>query len=381
MEKLKKNILLATPTMHGDEIKYIEEAFEKNWVAPLGFNCDGFENEMNEYISGKSEEWNSLCLVSGTSALHLAMKLAGVKRGDVVLCSDMTFAATVNPVVYEGGIPVFIDSEKDTWNMDPIALEKAFQKYPEAKVVVFAHLYGTPGKMDEIVDICKKHNAVLIEDAAEALSATYKDRKCGTFGTYNALSFNGNKIITTSGGGMLLCRDAESRKKALFWATQSRENFPWYQHEEIGYNYRMSNIVAGIGRAQLSHLEEHRTLKEKIYMRYKEGLKDLPIKMNPYLKEISVPNFWLSCLLIDDGCEVTFGDIMEKLKEIGIETRPLWKPMHMQPVFSDNDFISAGENAIDEELFSKGLCLPSDIKMTDEEIETVIIAIKECFEK
>lgn len=381
MEKLKKNILLATPTMHGDEIGYIQEAFDKNWVAPLGFNCDGFENEMNTYISGTDETWNSLCLVSGTSALHLAVKLAGVKRGDIVLCSDMTFAATVNPVVYEGGEPVFVDSERETWNMSPEALEKAFEKYPEAKVVVFAHLYGTPGKMDEILDICKKHNAILIEDAAEALSAVYKGKKCGTFGEYNALSFNGNKIITTSGGGMLICKNEQDRKKALFWATQSRENFPWYQHEEIGYNYRMSNIVAGIGRAQLKHLEEHREAKERIYMKYKEGLKDLPVKMNPYLEDVSVPNFWLSCMLIDEDADISFEEIMSKLKDIGIETRPLWKPMHMQPVFSGNGFVKAEDESVDEDLFSRGLCLPSDIKMTDEEIETVIKAIKECFEK
>ncbi|MDE7337022.1 MAG: DegT/DnrJ/EryC1/StrS family aminotransferase, partial [Clostridia bacterium] len=279
-----KRILLSTPTMHAEELNYIQEAFDKNWIAPLGFNCDGFEDETLEYLNGgNKEELQCLSLCSGTSALHLAVKLAGVKRGDYVLCSDMTFSATVNPVVYEGGIPVFVDSERETWNMDPQALEKAFEKYPQAKVVMLAHLYGVPAKLDEIMQVCKKHGAILIEDAAEALSSTYKNRKAGTFGDLAALSFNGNKIITTSGGGMLITKNAKDRDKAFFWATQSREKAPWYQHEEIGYNYRMSNVVAGIGRGQLIHLEEHKQLKKKIYFKYKEGLKDIPITMNPYL--------------------------------------------------------------------------------------------------
>ena len=265
MKRSEKRIVLPTPTMHGEEMKFVQEAFEKNWIAPLGFNCDNFEKEMDAYLNqGIDSPYYTLALSSGTAALHLAMKLAGVKRGDIVFCSDMTFAATVNPVSYEGGVQVFIDSEAETWNMDPVALEKAFEKYPDTKVVVLAHLYGTPSKMDEIMEICNKHGAILIEDAAESLSATYKGRQTGTFGKYCAISFNGNKIITTSGGGMLITDSAEARKKAFFWATQSREPFPWYQHEEIGYNYRMSNVVAGIGRGQLMHLDEHREKKEAI---------------------------------------------------------------------------------------------------------------------
>ncbi len=379
MKKFEKRIPLATPTMHGDEQVYVKEAFDKNWVAPLGFNCDGFEQEVEEYINGESVKHHCLCLVSGTSALHLATKLAGVKRGDRVFCTDMTFSATVNPVCYEGGIPVFIDSERDTWNMDPVALERAFEKYPDTKVVVLAHLYGTPSKMDEILAICKKHNAILIEDAAEALSATYKGIQCGTFGNYNALSFNGNKIITTSGGGMLIADSKEARDKALFWSTQARESAPWYQHEEIGYNYRMSNVVAGVGRGQLKHLDEHRDLKEAIYRRYEEGFKDLPVTMNPYL-EYTTPNFWLSCMTIDESCDVKFMDVINKLNEYNVEARPIWKPMHMQPVFAGCESITAVDGvSVCEDIFSRGLCLPSDIKMTTEEQEGVIEIIKSCF--
>lgn len=371
---MNKRLPLSTPTMHGDEMGYIKEAFDKNWIAPLGFNCDGFEREMGEYLDGE-KQYHCLSLNAGTAALHMAVKLAGVKRGDIVLCSDMTFAATVNPISYEGGIQVYIDSDRETWNMDPLALEKAFEKYPEAKVVMLAHLYGTPAKMDEIIEICRKHNAVLIEDAAEALSATYKGKQCGTFGKYNILSFNGNKIITTSGGGMLITDDKEARDKAFFWATQSREPFPWYQHEEIGYNYRMSNVVAGIGRGQLMHLEEHRAKKQEIYNRYKEAFKGLPLTMNPYLED-SVPNFWLSCILLDKDVKITPIDIMERLNTENIESRPLWKPMHMQPVFKDNDFITADGYAVNEDLFARGLCLPSDIKMTETEQQYVIDIIK-----
>ena len=378
MKRAEKRIVLATPTMHGEEMKFVQEAFEKNWIAPLGFNCDNFEKEMDTYLNqGIDSPYHTLALSSGTAALHLAMKLAGVKRGDIVFCSDMTFAATVNPVSYEGGVQVFIDSEPETWNMDPVALEKAFEKYPDTKVVVLAHLYGTPSKMDEIMEICNKHGAILIEDAAESLSATYKGRQTGTFGKYCAISFNGNKIITTSGGGMLITDSAEARKKAFFWATQSREPFPWYQHEEIGYNYRMSNVVAGIGRGQLLHLDEHREKKEAIYRRYCEGLKDAPVKMNPYL-ECTMPNFWLSCLTINEGVNVTPLELAKKLDELNIETRPIWKPMHMQPVFKDNDFISAYDKGVGEDIFARGLCLPSDIKMTAQEQDFVIEAIKEC---
>lgn len=374
-----KRIALSTPTMHGDELAYVKEAFDKNWIAPLGFNCDSFEAETEEYLCrGTGLNYRALSLSSGTAALHLAVKLAGVKRGDIVLCSDMTFAATVNPVSYEGGVQVFVDAERDSWNMCPDALEKAFEKYPQAKVVMLAHLYGTPSKMDEIMEICRQHNAVLIEDAAEAFSSTYKERQCGTFGKYSALSFNGNKIITTSGGGMLITEDEASRDKAFFWATQAREKAYWYQHEEIGYNYRMSNVVAGIGRGQLKHLEEHRELKTRIYNRYLLGLKDLPLSMNPYLK-YTRPNFWLSCMLLDGSINMSPVDILEKLNGEDIETRPIWKPMHMQPVFKNNDFIYVEKKPVDEEIFSRGLCLPSDIKMTDEEQNRVITAIGKCF--
>ena len=376
---MEKRINLATPTMHGNEMDFIKEAFDKNWIAPLGFNCDGFEREVVEYLDCKGEELHALSLVSGTSALHLAVKLAGVKKGDVVLCSDMTFSATVNPISYEGGIQVFVDSEKETWNMDPVALEKAFEKYPNAKVVMLVHLYGTPAKMDEILAVCKKHNAVLIEDAAEALTASYKGKKMGTFGDYCVLSFNGNKIITTSGGGMIICKDKAKRDKAFFWATQARENAPWYQHKEIGYNYRMSNVVAGIGRGQLVHADEHRERKQAIYQRYKEGLKDLPVKMNPYVEGEMLPNFWLSCMTINEGVSVSFMDVFNRLAENNVETRPIWKPMHMQPVFKGHDFITAGEKAVDEDIFARGLCLHSDIKMTEEEQDYVIDLIKSCF--
>ena len=372
MMRFEKRILLSSPTMHGEEMQFVKEAFDKNWIAPLGFNCDGLENEMIEYLSENSnEDFYAVALVSGTSALHLAIKLAGVKKGDIVLCSDTTFAATVNPVSYEGAKQVFVDCEKDTWNMDPVALEMAFKKYPQAKVVIMAHLYGTPAKMDEIIKVCNKHNAILIEDAAEALSATYKGRQCGTFGDYNAISFNGNKIITTSGGGMLITKDKKARDKALFWATQSREPALWYQHEEIGYNYRMSNVVAGIGRGQLLHLEEHRDLKEKIFRRYEQGFKGLPVKMNPYLEDTK-PNFWLSCLVIDKNCKIGPVDVIKKLDECNVEARPIWKPRHMQPVFADCDFVSAYENSVGEEIFERGLCLPSDIKMTEEEQDIII---------
>lgn len=374
-----KRIYLSTPTMHGEEMGFIQEAFEKNWVAPLGFNCDNFENETASYLCDSTKCLNGLALSSGTAALHLAIKLAGVKKGDKVFCSDMTFSATVNPVSYEGAEQVFIDSEKETWNMDPIALEKAFEKYPDVKVVVLVHLYGVPAKMDEILAVCKKHNAILVEDAAEALSATYKSQKCGTFGEYGILSFNGNKIITTSGGGMLVTKSKQARDKAYFWATQSREPALWYQHNEIGYNYRMSNVVAGIGRGQLLHVEEHRDLKEKIYNRYKEAFKDLPVTMNPYV-EGSKPNFWLSCFTVNEDCSVKPFDIIEKLSAENIESRPIWKPMHMQPVFENCEFITVADKPVDEDVFNRGICLPSDIKMTAEEQNKVIEIIKACFE-
>jgi dTDP-4-amino-4,6-dideoxygalactose transaminase len=373
-----KRIYLSSPTMHGDEQKYIKEAFDTNWIAPLGANVDGFECEMAEYVGVK----HAAALVSGTSALHLAVKLAGVKPGDVVFCSDLTFAATVNPVSYESGVQVFIDSEKDTWNMDPKALEKAFEKYPDCKTVIVANLYGTPAKLDEIRAICDAQGAVLIEDAAESLGATYKNRQTGTFGKYNVISFNGNKLITTSGGGMLLSDNEEAIKKARFWATQSRDPAPWYQHSEIGYNYRMSNIIAGIGRGQLPYIDTHRALKKRIYAAYKTAFADVDaITTNPYLS-CSEPNFWLSCMTIDPAkSDVKPADVMKALADENIESRPIWKPMHLQPVFAGHDFITLceDEKSVGDEIFEQGVCLPSDIKNTEEDMQRIISTIKGLF--
>lgn len=371
-------IWLSSPTMHGEEQYFIKEAFDTNWVAPLGANVDAFERDMAAYIG----VGHAAALVSGTAALHLAVKLAGVKPGDVVFCSDLTFSATVNPVSYEGGIQVFIDSERDTWNMDPRALEKAFHKYPNCKCVVVANLYGTPAKIDEIRTICDDHGAILIEDAAESLSATYKGRQTGTFGHYNAISFNGNKIITTSGGGMLLSDDEEAIKKSRFWATQSRESCPWYEHKELGYNYRMSNIVAGIGRGQLIHLDEHRTLKKKIYDTYKAAFADIEaIQMNPFL-DCSEPNFWLSCIKIDPSkSNVKPEDISAILADANVESRPIWKPMHLQPYYAKHDFITLCEKgcSIGGEVFEHGLCLPSDVKNTEADMLRVVNVIRDVF--
>jgi len=373
----QERIWLSTPTMHGEEMQFVQEAFDRNWIAPLGFNVDSFEQEMAAYL----HIGHAAALNAGTAALHLAVKLAGVQPGDVVLCSDMTFSATVNPVTYEQGIPVFIDSERETWNMDPAALESALQKYQgKAKAVMVANLYGTPARLEEIRALCDRYGVIMLEDAAESLSATYRGRQTGTFGSYNALSFNGNKIITTSGGGMLLSEDEAAIRKARFWSTQSREPYPWYEHKEIGYNYRMSNVVAGIGRGQLLHLEEHRRLKKAVYERYREGLQALPVDMNPYLP-CSEPNFWLSCLTIrpEAMARVTPEKLRLALAEENIEARPIWKPMHLQPVFAHCDYITAGDN-VGEDIFARGLCLPSDIKMTQEQQSCVIDVIRRCFE-
>ncbi len=405
----EKKVWLATPTMHGEEKKYIEAAFAENYITTAGENVNEVERIAAEKIGCKY----AVALSCGTAALHLAVKLAGVKAGDYVFCSDMTFAATVNPVVYEGGIPVFIDTEYDTWNMDPAALEKAFEMYPNTKVVVIANLYGTPGKLDEICAIAEKHGAIVIEDAAESLGATYKGRQTGTFGTYNAISFNGNKIITGSSGGMLLTDDLDAANKARKWSTQSREAAPWYQHEEkVGFNYRISNIVAGIVRGQFPHLEEHIARKKAIYERYKEGLKNLPVTMNPYQADIMEPNFWLSCLLVDedamckqvrsdnDACYISEPgkscptEILETLAKYNAEGRPIWKPMHAQPIFRMNPFVTCDGNGraktnayiagkgvdVGMDIFNRGLCLPSDIKMTNEEQDIVIEIIRSCFE-
>lgn len=371
----QKRIYLSSPTMHGEELSYINEAFDTNWVAPLGPNVNEFEKELCSYIGGGY----AAALASGTAAIHLALILAGVGRDDIVFGTSMTFSATVNPIVYVGGHPVFIDSEEDTWNMDPEALKKAFAKYPDVKAVIAANLYGTPAKLDEIRDICKEHGVPFIEDAAESLGSRYKGIQTGNFGDYGIFSFNGNKIITTSGGGMLFCRDEEPVKKARFYATQAREPERHYEHKEIGYNYRMSNVVAGIGRGQLKHLDEHVSLKRDIYRTFKEAFSDIPeIKMNPYL-ECSEPNFWLSCMTIDEDCSVKPLDVMLALEKENIETRPIWKPMHMQPVYKGTDMILNGDECVCERIFKTGLCLPSDIKNTPEDMERIISIIRKLF--
>ena len=418
-EKFEKRVWLSSPTMHGDELKYMKEAYTSNWMSTVGENINEVEKKVCEYTGSKY----AVALSAGTASLHLAIKAAGIKvygipksganvlEGKKVFCSDMTFAATVNPIVYEGGEPVFIDSEYDTWNMDPKALKKAFEIYPEVKIVVIAHLYGTPGKIEELNKIIKEHNAVLVEDAAESLGATYKGRQTGTFGDYNILSFNGNKIITGSSGGCFLTDDEEAAKKVRKWSTQAREDAPWYQHEELGYNYRMSNVIAGVVRGQLSYLDEHIARKRAIYERYKDGLKDLPLLLNPFDNENSNPNFWLSCLIVDSNAmcrqvrsenETCYiketgktcpTEILESLSKINAEGRPIWKPMHMQPIYRMNPFITkegsgrARTNAyisgeitdIGMDIYSRGLCLPSDIKMTTDEQDRIIEVIRSCF--
>ena len=409
-----KKVWLSSPTMHGDELNFMKLAYDTNWMSTIGENINVVEKALAEMVGCKY----GVALSAGTSALHLAMKLAKIQTGEKVFCTDMTFCATVNPVVYEGGVPVFIDSEYETWNMDPKALKKAFEIHPEVRVVVLAHLYGVPAKMDEILEICKENNAILIEDAAEALGASYRGKMAGSFGDYNVVSFNGNKIITGTSGGMLLTDSKEDAEKVRKWSTQARENSSWYQHEEIGYNYRMSNVIAGVVRGQIPYLEEHIAQKKAIYERYKEGLKNYPVKMNPFLEE-SEPNFWLSCLIIDEKamCKQVRGEhdalyiresgktcpteILEKLQYINAEGRPIWKPMHMQPVYRNHEYITregsgrAKTNAyiqggitgldgkplhIGMDIFERGVCLPSDNKMTPEEQDIIIEVIKSCFE-
>lgn len=374
---MEKRIFLSSPTMCGKEMEYINEAFETNWIAPLGKNVDEFEKELADYVQVKY----AAALSSGTSALHLAAKLVPIKDGDIVFCSDLTFSATVNPVSYERGRQVFIDSEKDSWNMDPEALKKAIKKYPNAKAVFLVNLYGTPAKLDEIKQICDDNNLILVEDAAESLGAKYKGIETGSFGKYGIFSFNGNKIITTSGGGMLVSNSKEDIEKARFWATQAREKARHYEHKEIGYNYRMSNIVAGIGRGQLTALDKHISLKKNIYFTYKEAFKDIPeISMNPYLND-SEPNFWLSCMTIDEKSSVKPLDIMVALEQHNIESRPIWKPMHLQPVFNGYDYITVNDNSVSEDIYNHGLCLPSDIKNTKEDMDRIISIIRSCFGK
>lgn len=410
----ENKIWLSSPTMHGPEMEYMTEAYRTNWMSTVGENI----NEAERLACEKTGCGYAVGLSTGTAALHMAVKLAGVQLGDKVFCSDMTFDATVNPVVYEGGVPVFIDTEYDTWNMDPAALEKAFEIYPDVKVVVIAHLYGTPGKIDELKAICDRHGAVVIEDAAESLGAVYRGKQTGTFGKYNCISFNGNKIITGSSGGMLLTDEKEAADKVRKWSTQSRENAPWYQHEELGYNYRMSNVIAGVVRGQFPYLEEHIAQKKAIYERYKEGFKNLPVMMNPYDGESSDPNFWLSCMLIEPEamCRQMRGEqealyitepgkscpteILETLAKYNAEGRPIWKPMHMQPIYRMNGFVTREGNGravtnayidggatgkdgkpldVGMDIFQRGLCLPSDNKMTEEEQEKVIEIVKGCF--
>ena len=379
----KKRIYLSCPTMHGEEQEFIKEAFDTNWVAPLGPNVNAFEKEMEAYTGAG----HASALSAGTAAIHLALRILGVGEGDYVFVPSLTFSATCNPVVYEKATPVFIDSERDTWNMSPEALKRAFEKYPSPKAVIMVHLYGTCAKLDEIMEICAQHGVPLVEDAAESLGSTYRGKHTGTFGKIGIYSFNGNKIITTSGGGMLVSSEEEITKKATFLATQARDPARFYQHSQIGYNYRMSNITAGIGRGQLLHIEEHKALKRKIYRQYQEAFADIPeISMNP-LNPDGDDNCWLSCMTIAQGAHTSRGEkitpdmIMDALEKENVESRPIWKPLHLQPVFAPYDFIMAkeGEGSVAEDIFERGLCLPSDIKNTPEDMELIIETVRGCF--
>lgn len=357
---------------------YINEAFETNWIAPLGKNVDEFEKEVSSYV-GVS---HAAALSSGTAAIHLALKLSGVQEGDIVFSSALTFAATCNPITYEKAVPVFIDSEKETWNLSPEALEEAFKKYPNAKAVIVANLYGTPAKLDAIANICQDHGVSLIEDAAESLGSVYKKKQTGSYGTYGIFSFNGNKIITTSGGGMLVSDDEDAVKKARFWATQARDPARYYQHSEIGYNYRMSNVVAGIGRGQLKTLDSYKKKKQQIYRTYAKNLAEITdISMNP-MNPYGEANNWLSCILLNKATNIKLDQVMDALEKSNIESRPIWKPMQLQPVYKNCDFIQVESQnglSISEDIFSRGICLPSDIKNTNEDMEKIIYTIKTLF--
>lgn len=437
IKQFSNKIWLASPTMHGEELRYMTDAYKTNWMSTVGENINELEKMAGRYIGGDCSEngkgqIHAVALSCGTAALHLAVKLAaeklygsssgvstpnGLGRGGSlygrrVFCADMTFGATVNPVMYEGGEPVFIDTEYDTWNMSPKALERAFALYPDVKLVVIAHLYGVPAKLDEILEIAHGQGALVIEDAAESLGATYKGKQTGGFGDFGCISFNGNKIITGSAGGMLLCHSKEDADRARKWSTQSREDAPWYQHEELGYNYRMSNVIAGVVRGQWGHLKEHIRKKKEIYERYRNGLKDLPVRLNPFDSLYSTPNYWLSCMTIESDamCETERSgqgamyrteegkscptEILAALTAMNAEGRPVWKPMHMQPVYRMNGFVTgsgngrgksnayiAGEKGSDvgADIFCRGLCLPSDIKMTEGEQERVLEIIRRCF--
>lgn len=417
---LENKLWLSSPTMHGEEIAYVQEAYDTNWMSTVGANINEVERLAADYVG----VGHAVALSSGTASLHLSVKLAGIEaygmpavghgalEGKYVFCSDMTFDATVNPVVYEGGIPVFIDTEPDTWNMDPVALERAFEIYPDVKVVVCAHLYGTPGKIAQLADIIESHGAILVEDAAESLGATYQGRETGSFGHYNTISFNGNKIITGSAGGCFLTDDGEAAAKVRKWSTQAREAASWYQHEELGYNYRMSNVIAGVVRGQFGYLDDHIAAKKAIYERYQQAFSDLPVTMNPMDLKNSQPNYWLSCLLIDKEamCPQVRGErdvlythtpgktcpteILDAIASINAEGRPVWKPMHMQPIYRLNPFITRVGNgramtnayiegaAVDVgmDIFDRGLCLPSDNKMTVDQQDRVIEVVRACFE-
>lgn len=421
IKPFEKKIWLSSPTMHGDELKWVQDAFDKNWITCAGENVNECERIAAEQAGCKY----AVGLSCGTAALHLAVKLAGEKlygqpkpyegtlKNHKVFCSSMTFDATANPIAYEDGEAIFIDSERETWNMDPAALEKAFTIYKDVKLVIIVHLYGTPAKMDEIRSICDKHGALIIEDAAESLGATYKGKPTGALGDYGAISYNGNKIITGSAGGMFLTNNKDDADKVRKWSTQSREAAAWYHHEELGYNYRISNLISGVVRGQYPYLNEHVNAKTKIYSRYAEGLKGLPITMNPYDKGNSVPNFWLSCMLIDEEamCRQVRGEkdalyiyekgktcpteILETLAKYNAEGRPIWKPMHMQPIYRNNPYITAQGNGrarsnayiaengcvdVSADIYNRGLCLPSDNKMTEEEQDIIIQIIRSCFE-
>ena len=377
--KKQEKIYLASPHMGGEEMKYIQEAFDTNWIAPLGKNVNQFEKEMADYVGLKA----GAALSAGTAALHLGLKALGVGEGDVVFCSSLTFSASANPIIYLGAKPVFIDSEPETWNMSPAALKKAYEKYPHPKAVVIVDLYGQSADYERLLAICKAHHTPVLEDAAEALGATYQGQKCGTLGDLSVLSFNGNKIITTSGGGMLLGNYEALIQKVRFWSTQSRENERHYEHKELGYNYRMSNIVAGIGRGQLKVLEKRVTKKKQIFETYQEAFKQISdIKMMP-ISDQGKPNYWLSCMTLKEGSAVKPLDIMLALEKENIESRPVWKPMHLQPYFKAFDFFShcdpENEQSTAEDIFNRGVCLPSDTKMTEADQQRIINMIKTLF--
>jgi dTDP-4-amino-4,6-dideoxygalactose transaminase len=375
--KLKK-IYLASPNMseEGYEREYVKNAFDTNWLSTVGENINEFENAVTEYLGTKA----GVALASGTSAIHLGLKSLGIGKDDIVFVSDLTFSASVNPIIYENATPVFIDSDYETWNMNPKALEKAFEKYTP-KAVVVVHLYGRAAKMEEIVKICEEHNVPILEDAAEGLGTIYKGKYLGTYGKLGAVSFNGNKIITTTSGGMLISDDEEKIAKARFWSTQSKDPARHYQHSEIGYNYRMSNVLAGIGRGQIKVLERRIAQKKNIFDSYKDAFKNIKeIEMMPE-KEDERSNYWLSTMTLKEGSKVKPLDIIEALEKENIESRPVWKPMHLQPIFEKYDFINSNENGISigEDLFNRGVCLPSDTNMTDEELERVIKIILNLF--